>query len=187
MARGTVKSFNLVKGYGFITQDQDGPDVFVHLSQVRAAGLSRLRKGQRLRFEMFDNQGRAAARHLQLEWQPESVPIPSEPTQGINGDRQTKRDPMNRKPPSDSTSDRLSVFRSVLEQSLSDAIRTDDPECSGLVGIILEPAPPGAANGANWAVKGVRFGRVDRDRCTMVLARCLANMGSKYQVSEWSK
>ena len=54
MARGTVKSFNLVKGYGFITQDQDGPDVFVHLSQVRAAGPWNYKKQGR-QYEAFGN------------------------------------------------------------------------------------------------------------------------------------
>lgn len=186
MAWGTVKSFNLVKGYGFIKQDQDGQDVFVHLSQVRAAGLSRLRKGQRISFETFDNQGRAAARQLQIECRA-PAPLPDAPTQDMNQDDRTERRPMTRKAPSDSLHDRVPVFRSVLEQSLGDAIRASDPECSGLVGIIVEPAASDAANGANWAVKGVRFGRVDRHRCSAVLASCVADLRSKFLVSEWSK
>lgn len=186
MAQGTVKSFNLVKGYGFIKQDKDGQDVFVHLSQVRAAGLSRLRKGQRVSFEMFDNQGRVAARHLRIECRA-TVSLSIGPAQGMNEGDRTESSSTKRKTPSDATHDHVSVFRSVLEQSLGDAIRGRDRECSGLVGVIVEPATSDAANGANWAVKGVQFGRVDRERCSAVIASCVADLRSKFQVSEWSK
>ena len=47
---GTVKWFNLDKGYGFIAPDQGGKDVFVHISAVERAGLSTLRENQRVRF-----------------------------------------------------------------------------------------------------------------------------------------
>ena len=63
MTTGTVKSFNRSKGYGFI-KTVGGADVFVHLSAVRTAGFRDLRKGQKVSFEIFDNQGKAAARNL---------------------------------------------------------------------------------------------------------------------------
>ena len=62
MATGTVKSFNPAKGYGFIKTDTGGVEVFVHLSAIREAGLADLRKGQKISFEIFDNQGKAAAK-----------------------------------------------------------------------------------------------------------------------------
>ena len=48
MAIGTVKWFNHVKGYGFITPDEGGKDVFVHISAVERAGIAHLVEGQRL-------------------------------------------------------------------------------------------------------------------------------------------
>lgn len=186
MAQGTVKSFNMVKGYGFIRRDQDGQDIFVHLSQVRAAGLSRLRKGQRISFETFDNGGRAAARHLRIEWRTKD-PLSIDLAQSMNEDDRTERSLMKPKTPPDVTDDRVSVFRSVLEQNLGDAIRDRDPECGALVGIIVEPATSDAAYGANWAIKGVKYGRADRDRCSAVIASCVLDLRSKFQVSEWSK
>lgn len=65
MTTGTVKSFNPSRGYGFI-KTKGGADVFVHLSAVRSAGFSDLRKGQKVSFEIFDNQGKAAAKNLQI-------------------------------------------------------------------------------------------------------------------------
>ena len=67
MATGTVKSFNPAKGYGFIKTDTGGAEVFVHLSAVREAGLADLRKGQKISFEIFDNQGKAAAKNLHID------------------------------------------------------------------------------------------------------------------------
>ena len=53
MATGTVKWFNNAKGWGFIQQD-GGPDVFVHYSQVRGDGFRTLREGQKVEFDLRD-------------------------------------------------------------------------------------------------------------------------------------
>jgi CspA family cold shock protein len=48
---GTVKFFNADKGFGFITPDGGGSDVFVHISAVQASGLDGLNEGQHVTFE----------------------------------------------------------------------------------------------------------------------------------------
>ncbi len=60
MANGTVKWFNDSKGYGFIEQE-DGPDVFVHQSEIKAAGLKTLKEGERVRFDIKQGQRGPAA------------------------------------------------------------------------------------------------------------------------------
>ena len=52
MALGTVKFFNSGKGFGFVTPEGGGKDVFVHASAVEAAGMSSLSEGQRISFEI---------------------------------------------------------------------------------------------------------------------------------------
>lgn len=52
MPTGTVKWFNETKGYGFVQPDDGGKDVFVHISAVERAGLSGLREGQKISFEV---------------------------------------------------------------------------------------------------------------------------------------
>lgn len=52
MATGSVKWFNEQKGYGFIQPDGGGTDVFVHIRDVEAAGLSHLADGQKVQFEV---------------------------------------------------------------------------------------------------------------------------------------
>lgn len=52
MAQGTVKWFNAEKGFGFISQDDGGNDVFVHHSGIDAGGFRSLDEGQRVQFEI---------------------------------------------------------------------------------------------------------------------------------------
>ncbi|MFN8186392.1 MAG: cold-shock protein [Gaiellales bacterium] len=54
MAVGTVKWFNDAKGYGFITPDDGGKDVFVHFSSIGGQGFKSLAEGQRVEFEVRD-------------------------------------------------------------------------------------------------------------------------------------
>ena len=51
--RGTVKWFNGEKGYGFITQD-NGPDLFVHYSEIQADGFRTLNEGDKVEFEITE-------------------------------------------------------------------------------------------------------------------------------------
>ncbi len=66
MAEGTVKWFNDAKGFGFIEQD-NGPDVFVHFSEIQAEGFKSLSEGDRVSFEITDGEkGPQAANVVKL-------------------------------------------------------------------------------------------------------------------------
>ena len=67
MNKGTVKWFNATKGYGFITPEVGGPDVFVHISAVERAGLRELREGQVVSYELIADRktGKSSADNLQ--------------------------------------------------------------------------------------------------------------------------
>ena len=66
MATGTVKWFNATKGFGFIQPDNGGKDAFVHISAVERSGLTGLREGQKVEFELVTDKrnGKQSAENL---------------------------------------------------------------------------------------------------------------------------
>ncbi len=64
-ATGTVKFFNSMKGFGFITRDDGQPDAFVHISAVERSGMQNLNEGDRLEFDIeVDRRGKYSAVNL---------------------------------------------------------------------------------------------------------------------------
>lgn len=53
---GTVKWFNEEKGFGFIAQENGGPDVFAHFRQIKGDGYKTLKEGQRVEFTVTQGQ-----------------------------------------------------------------------------------------------------------------------------------
>ena len=68
MPNGTVKWFNATKGFGFIVPDDGTKDAFVHISAVERAGVSGLREGQKITYELVTGRnGRTSAENLVVE------------------------------------------------------------------------------------------------------------------------
>jgi cold shock CspA family protein len=166
MPTGIVKAFYRSKGYGFIRDENDSRDVFVHRSALESSGLKELRKGQKVIFDLEQGDRRAATNVYVLEdgqVSSEAAHVTGQPGEG--GLVVTSKEPAqsNRKP----------VTSAVLERSIAAAVRKDDPECEPFVGVIVEPVSPTTADGPNWAVKGVRYGRANRDKCEIALDAAL--------------
>jgi CspA family cold shock protein len=66
MAQGTVKWFNMQKGFGFIEPSDGSKDVFVHISAVQRAGLTSLNEGQKVKYEIVTERGKQAAGSLSV-------------------------------------------------------------------------------------------------------------------------
>jgi len=184
MPTGVVKVFHRSKGYGFIRSETGGEDIFVHRRALEAAGIKHLRKGHKVSFDQGNDLGRPFATNLRLETkgevngasvslhdvQHESTDAPAE-KQVETPDR---TDVPVRKP----------IGRVDLEQLLADAVRSIGPEYQGFVGVIIERLAPQKSNGVNWAIKGVRYGKTDRDRCEAALGMSLREKQLEYVLSD---
>jgi CspA family cold shock protein len=65
MATGTVKWFNDAKGFGFISPDDKGADLFVHHTAINIQGFRTLKEGQRVQFEAVDGPKGKQANNVQ--------------------------------------------------------------------------------------------------------------------------
>jgi CspA family cold shock protein len=65
MAKGTVKWFNDAKGFGFITPEDGGKDLFAHFSDIRAGGFKSLTEGQQVEFVVKQGQKGPQATDIQ--------------------------------------------------------------------------------------------------------------------------
>jgi cold shock CspA family protein len=181
MPTGIVKVFHRSRGYGFIRSEADGEDIVVHRRALEAAGIKHLRKGLRVRFDQANDLGRPFATNLRLEDKagPNEV---NGTSLGLHGAQKTEA--ADKKPDKPV---RQPIALAALEQSLADAVRGVGPECEAFVGVIIERVAPEASGGTNWAVKGVRYGRADRDRCEAALGVCLHEKQREYTLSDERK
>jgi len=181
MPTGIVKVFHRSRGYGFIRPETGGEDIFVHRRVLEAAGIKHLRKGQKVSFDQANDLGRPFATNLHVTNRADSKEV-NGVSLGFQGVQNTdaageKPDKPIRKP----------IMRAALEQLLADAVRAVAPECQAFVGVIIERVAPETPGGVNWAVKGVRYGRADRDRCEAALGVSLHEKQLEYTLSDEHK
>lgn len=66
MTEGKVKWFNKMKGYGFISPNDGGNDVFVHINTLEQCGLSGLQEDDNVQFELAESRGKVVASNIKL-------------------------------------------------------------------------------------------------------------------------
>ena len=83
-------------------------------------------------------------------------------------------------PKKQSSDDRSSVSRDRLQSAITEAVKQADPDCEAFVGVIVQRETPKARLDANWALKGVRFGRADRDKSSKALTTIVERMQREF-------
>jgi hypothetical protein len=79
---------------------------------------------------------------------------------------------------------RTSMTRAALELALAEAARRGSPECSALIGIIVERVVPKTPGGANWAVRGIKFGKANRDQCGAAISKLVEDGQLEFEISD---
>jgi hypothetical protein len=83
-------------------------------------------------------------------------------------------------PEEKSSDDRSSVSRDRLQSAITEAVKKADPDCEGFVGVIVQRESPKGRLDANWAVKGVKFGKADGDKSSKALATIVERMQREF-------
>ena len=79
MATGTVKWFNDSKGFGFITPDDGGKDLFAHHSNIQMDGYKSLKEGQKVSFDVTQGQKGPAAANIKTVYRRQQAKKPGRP------------------------------------------------------------------------------------------------------------
>jgi hypothetical protein len=79
---------------------------------------------------------------------------------------------------------RKPIARADLEQTLTEAVRTSHPEFETFIGVIVERTAPASAGGANWTIRGVKYGKANRDRSGAVLSHCVEEAQQEFVLSD---
>jgi hypothetical protein len=79
---------------------------------------------------------------------------------------------------------RTSIARATLELALAEAVRDSDPECKGLIGIIVERVVPTISGGPNWVLKGVKYGKAPRAPCNEEISRCVQEGQADFELAD---
>jgi hypothetical protein len=83
-------------------------------------------------------------------------------------------------PKKQSSDDRSSVSRVDLQSAITEAVKKADPDCEAFVGVIVQRETPQERFDANWAIRGVRYGNADRDKCSKALTTIVERMQREF-------
>jgi hypothetical protein len=79
---------------------------------------------------------------------------------------------------------RTPITRAALEAAVAECVKDADPECEGFVGIIVERITPAVSGGANWAVKGIKYGKAARGPCSAAVSRYVEEAQREFEISD---
>jgi hypothetical protein len=80
--------------------------------------------------------------------------------------------------------DRRLISRADLQSAITEAVKQYDSDCEAMVDVIVERALPRSRLDANWAIKGIRFGRADRQKAGEAITVIVTRMQGEFTLSE---
>jgi hypothetical protein len=83
-----------------------------------------------------------------------------------------------------SDNERSSISRERLESAITDAVKKADPAFEAFVGVVVQRVTPEADSDVNWSIRGVRFGRADREKSREALATVVEWMEREFSLAE---
>jgi len=78
---------------------------------------------------------------------------------------------------------RESIERAALEAAITAAVKRSNPGCEPFVGVLVERVARSSSGEANWAVKGVKFGKSEREQCNSALTVIIERLGREFEIA----
>jgi hypothetical protein len=72
----------------------------------------------------------------------------------------------------------------TLEVAIATAVKRSDPSCEPFIGVFVERRAPKSRDEANWAVRGVKFGKAERENCNAALSVIVDRLKREFEISD---
>lgn len=82
-----------------------------------------------------------------------------------------------------SADERQSISVAELQSAITEAVRKYDPVCEVFVGVIVRRATPKSRREANWAIRGIKFGESEREKCTQAIGTIVTRMQREFNLA----
>jgi hypothetical protein len=76
------------------------------------------------------------------------------------------------------------ISREALQEAITEAVKNADPGCEAFVGVIVERTKPKSREEANWGIRGIKFGKADRNKVIEVVAAAVEKMQREFVLSD---
>ena len=85
---------------------------------------------------------------------------------------------------SNSPEPREAIKRATLEAAITAAVKSSNASCEPFIGIFVERVPPNSSGETNWAVKGVKFGKSEREQCNSALSVIIDRLKREFEIAD---
>jgi hypothetical protein len=83
-----------------------------------------------------------------------------------------------------SSSSRAPIKCAVLEAAIATAVKRSNPSCEPFIGVYVERNAPQSSDDANWTLKGIKFGRAEREPCNAALSVIVERLKREFEISD---
>jgi hypothetical protein len=72
----------------------------------------------------------------------------------------------------------------TLEVAIATAVKRSDPRCESFIGVFIERRAPTSGDDTNWAVRGIKFGKAERENCNTALSVIVERLKREFEISD---
>jgi hypothetical protein len=83
-----------------------------------------------------------------------------------------------------SVSSREQIKCETLEVAIVTAVKRSDPRCEPFIGVFIERRTPKSRDDTNWAVRGIKFGKAERENCNTALSVIVERLKREFEISD---